>query len=312
MMTDREAIALFLDHLANVKNYSSYTVSSYHQDIEEFLNFVKTEQMAPDILRIRGYVPQNYMEYLATLDLASASIFRKLSSLSSFYEFLLKNQLVKENYFKNIDKDVLPKRKKRLPKVIKENEIMMLMNSCDKDTPLGLRNYCLLEVLYGSGLRVSELCALQIKDIDFSDLSILVHGKGSKDRIALMYEEMANDLRRYISTFRLDLLYRSKDEENRTVFLNKNGTSLTPRGVRYILNELIRSCGEAFHISPHMLRHSFATALLNNGADLRSVQELLGHENLSTTQIYTHVSLEEIRKSYEISHPRAMKTEEKK
>lgn len=311
-MTNREAIALFLDHIANVKNYSSHTVMSYHQDIEEFLQFVKTEQMAPDILKIRGYVSQNYLEYLTSLDLASSSIFRKISALSTFYEFLLKNEIVKENYFKSIDKDLMPKRKKRLPKVIKENEIMMLMNSCDKNTPLGLRNYCLLEVLYGCGMRVSELCSMQIKDIDFSDLSIMVHGKGSKDRIVLMYQEMADHLRRYISTFRLDLLYRSKQEDNRTVFLNKNGTSLTPRGVRYILDELIRSCGEAFHISPHMLRHSFATALLNNGADLRSVQELLGHENLSTTQIYTHVSLEEIRKSYEISHPRASKIESKK
>lgn len=311
-MNEREAIASFLDNLANVKNYSTHTVVNYHHDIEEFLTFVHDERMAPDLLRIKSFVAQNYIEYLSTLDLASASIFRKLSSLSTFYDFLLKNGLVKENYFESIEKESLPKRKKRLPKVIKENEIQMLLNICDQNTPLGLRNYCLLEVLYGCGLRVSELCSLEIKDIDFYDLTIMVHGKGSKDRIVIMFQEMADDLRRYISTFRLDLLYRSKEENNRSVFLNKNGTSLTPRGVRYILNELIHDCGESFHISPHMLRHSFATALLNNGADLRSVQELLGHENLSTTQIYTHVSMDEIRRSYEISHPRATKKNPKK
>lgn len=311
-MNEREAIALFLDNLANVKNYSTNTVVSYHNDIEEFLNFIHTEQLAKDILTIRQRHTNDYMDYISSMDLASSSVYRKLSALTTFYEFLLKNELVKENFFKQIDKNNLPKRKKRLPKVIKDNEIMMLLNCCDQNTPLGLRNYCLIELLYGCGLRVSELCSLQIKDIDFFDLSILVHGKGSKDRVVLMYQEMADHLRRYISTFRLDLLYRSKDEENRNVFLNKNGTSLTPRGVRYILDELIHKCGESFHISPHMLRHSFATALLNNGADLRSVQELLGHENLSTTQIYTHVSFQDILKSYEISHPRAMKPKNKK
>ena len=124
-----------------------------------------------------------------------------------------------------------------------------------------------------------------------------------------MYEEMADNLRKYISSFRLDLLYKSEEQENRHVFLNKNGTTLTPRGVRVILNKLITDCGETFELSPHMLRHSFATALLNNGADMRSVQELLGHENLSTTQIYTHVTFDSIRRSYETSHPRAKKNQ---
>ena len=189
---------------------------------------------------------------------------------------------------------------------------MMLFNICDQTKPLGVRNYCILELLYGCGLRVSELCNLEIKDIDFDDLTILIHGKGSKDRVVIMYEEMANNLRKYISNSRLDLLYKSENHENRHVFLNKNGTTLTPRGVRVILNKLISDCGETFHLSPHMLRHSFATALLNNGADMRSVQELLGHESLSTTQVYTHVSYETIKTSYQIAHPRAMKIDEKK
>ncbi len=308
-MTDLEAIAKFMDYLANVKNYSSNTVISYRKDIEEFYEFVHSEKMAPSLLQIRNNrVCKNFISYLSSQNLASTSISRKLSSLRTFYEYLLKSGDVKSNFFEEVEAPKLPK---RLPKTIKTNEIMMLLNICDQNTPLGYRNYCILEVLYGCGLRVSELCGLEIKDIDFTDLSIVVHGKGSKDRVVLMFQELADHLKRYISTYRLDLLYRSKDEGNRHVFLNKNGTTLTPRGVRVILNQLIRDCGETFHLSPHMLRHSFATALLNNGADMRSVQELLGHENLSTTQIYTHVSFDSIKRSYEISHPRASKTENK-
>lgn len=309
-MTNDEAIAKYIDYLANVKNYSYNTVSSYRNDIMEFLEFINTEKMAANLFSIRNNrVCKNYISYLSMQDLASSSINRKLSSLRSFYEYLLKSGLVKANFFEEVE---APKMPKRLPKIIKESEIMMLFNSCDMNSVLGYRNYCILEILYGCGLRVSELCGLQIKDIDFNDLSIVVHGKGSKDRVVLMYEDMANHLRHYISTYRLDLLYKSKDHENRYVFLNKNGTTLTPRGVRVILNKIIDDCGETFKLSPHMLRHSFATALLNNGADMRSVQELLGHENLSTTQIYTHVTFENIKKSYELAHPRALKEDKNK
>ena len=308
-MNDTEAIAKFMDYLANVKYYSPNTVVSYHKDILEFSEFIHSERMAAGLLQIRNKrLCTIYISYLSSLNLASTSINRKLSSLRSFYDFHLKNGEVTTNYFDEVE---APKTPKRLPKMIKESEIEMLFNVCDQNTPLGLRNYCILEVLYGCGLRVSELCSLEIKDIDFNNLSIVVHGKGSKDRVVIMFEDMAHDLRRYLSTFRLDLLYLSNDHENRHVFLNKNGTTLTPRGVRVILNKLIADCGETFKLSPHMLRHSFATALLNNGADLRSVQELLGHENLSTTQIYTHVSFESVRKSYELSHPRASKKETK-
>ncbi len=309
-MTEQEAIAKFMDYLANVKNYSSNTVLSYHKDIQEFLEFIHSEKMAPSLLSIRNNrVCKNYISYLSSSNLASTSISLKLSSLRTFYQYLLKSGDVQTNFFEEVEAPKIPK---RLPKTIKENEIMMLLNVCDQTTPLGFRNYCILEILYGCGLRVSELCALEIKDIDFMDLTILIHGKGSKDRVVIMFEELKDHLKRYISTFRLDLLYRSKDETNRHVFLNKNGTTLTPRGVRVILNQLIKDCGETFHLSPHMLRHSFATALLNRGADMRSVQELLGHENLSTTQIYTHVSFEHVRKSYELSHPRASKINDKK
>ena len=309
-MTDNEAIEEFITHITSEKGYSLNTIESYKRDILEFQSFLINEKMAAGLLKLRnGRVAQNYVSYLGKTDLASTSIHQKISALSSFYAFLLNQGIITTNYFKDLD---LPKIPKRLPKIIKEEEIMLMFESCDLNNKLGYRNYCILGCLYGCGLRVSELCNLEIKDIDYSNRTILIHGKGSKDRLVIMYEELALALKHYISTYRVDLLYNSKDVENRHVFLNKNGTTLTRVGVRKILEKIVNDCGENYHISPHMLRHSFATALLNHGADMRSVQELLGHESLSTTQVYTHVSYETIKTSYQIAHPRAMKIDEKK
>lgn len=300
-----EVIDEFYENLINIKNYSLNTAEAYRTDLLEFLDFIKTEKMAAGLLQIRNErVCKNYISYLANQDLKSSSIHRKLSSLNSFYNYLVKEERVKINYFQTVE---APKTPKRLPKIIKDSEVEMLFDACDLDDKLGYRNYCILGCLYGCGLRVSELCNMQIKDIDFNDRTIKITGKGNKDRVVIMYDELALSLKHYISTFRLELLYLSKEVENRTVFLNKNGKSLTRVGVRKILDGLVTKCGETFHISPHMLRHSFATALLNNGADMRSVQELLGHESLSTTQVYTHVSFDKMRSSYQISFPRATK-----
>lgn len=309
-MTDQEAIKEFIEHITGIKGYSLNTIASYEKDILEFSDFLQTEKMAAGLMKIRNErVCKNYISYLSGKDYAASSIHRKLSALNSFYNFLLKEELIQTNFFENVE---VPKIPKRLPKIIKEEEVRMLFDVCDLENKLGYRNYCLLGCLYGCGLRVSELCGMQIKDIDFNDRTILIHGKGSKDRVVVMYEELAKALKHYISTFRVELLYLSRDETNRYVFLNKNGTQLTRVGVRKILDKLVNDCGETFHISPHMLRHSFATALLNHGADMRSVQELLGHESLSTTQIYTHVSFEAVRSSYEIAHPRARRIKETK
>jgi len=309
-MTDLELIEEFITYLNGIKNYSNNTIDGYKLDILEFLDFIQSEKMAAGLTKIRNErICKNFIAYLANKDYASSTIHRKLSALNSFYNYLLKEEFVQNNFFENVS---APKVPKRLPKMIKEAEIKMMFEACDLDNKLGYRNYCLLGCLYGCGLRVSELCNMQIKDIDFNERTIKINGKGNKDRIVVMYEELADSLKHYISTFRLEILYNSKDEKNRYVFLNKNGTQLTRVGVRKILDKLVHDCGETFHISPHMLRHSFATALLNNGADMRSVQELLGHESLSTTQIYTHVSFEAIRSSYEIAHPRANKVKDNK
>ncbi len=307
-MTDIEAIDEYVKYLSGIKGYSENTIVGYKKDIEDFLAFLKNEKMAAGLLKLRNSrVCQNYVSYLSKQGLASTSIHRKISALSSFYAFLVKEEIIKDNFFEDVETPKIPK---RLPKIIKENEVMMMFEACDLNNKLGFRNYCILGCLYGCGLRVSELCNMQIKDIDFNERVINIRGKGNKDRVVIMYEELSIALKQYISTFRIELLYNSRDLENRHVFLNKNGTTLTRVGVRKILEKLVNDCGEMFHISPHVLRHSFATSLLNNGADMRSVQELLGHESLSTTQVYTHVSYEAVKKSYSIAHPRATKIDD--
>lgn len=303
-MTDEEATLEFLNYLSAVKGYSDNTIESYRNDILEFQAFLKTERMASSILRIRQTIPSNYVSYLSRQALKTSSIHRKVSSLTSFYNYFLAQGIVKENYFLSVE---TPKMPKRIPKDIKNEEILMLLEACDMNSKLGYRNYCLLSCLYACGIRVSELCNMQIKDIDFNERIIRIHGKGSKEREVFITPTLADHLKHYISTYRVELLYNSKNLENRNVFLNKNGTSLTRVGVRKILEKMVENAGEHFHISPHMIRHSFATELLNNGFDIRSVQELLGHESLSTTQIYASVDYERMNKEYLLSHPRAKK-----
>ena len=307
-MNNEDAIKEFELYLSSIKNYSKNTLESYIRTINDYsLYLIKTNAARNkdnSLFKFSVRAPQNYVSYLKNLDYKSSSINQHISALSSFYQFLVKENLFDYNPFDDID---TPKRAKKLPDLIKEEEIKSLFNVCDLNDKLGYRNYCILGCLYGCGLRVSELCNLKIKDIDFNERTIKIHGKGSKDRIVIMYEDLRDSLRHYLSTFRIDLLYLSKDLENDNVFLNKNGTNLSRVGVRKILEKLVSDAGETYHISPHMLRHSFATALLNRGFDLRSLQELLGHESLSTTQIYTHVSIDDLKRSYETAFPRAKK-----
>lgn len=261
--------------------------------------------MAPSLTRIMNPLPaKNYLIYMNSLKYSATTINRHLSSLRTFYDFLMKRHVVEKNFFEEI---ASIKKTKRLPEILKNKEIMDMMNSIDQKTPMGLRNYLIVSILYGCGLRVSEMCALEISNLDFSNETIHIHGKGDKDRIVIMYDELKEKLLKYISFERIELLKKGDNIESRYLFINNHGGNLTPRGVRVILNTIIDKMGETYKITPHMLRHSFATALLDNGADLRSVQELLGHSNLSTTQIYTHVSVEKMKSEYMAAHPRAKK-----
>ena len=304
-MTDDEALMNFIDYLSSVRNYSENTVISYKTDILEFSDFIKKKKMAPSLTRIMNPLPaKNYLIYMNSLKYSATTINRHLSSLRTFYDFLMKRHVVEKNFFEEI---ASIKKPKRLPEILKNKEIMDMMNSIDQKTPMGLRNYLIVSILYGCGLRVSEMCALEISNLDFSNETIHIHGKGDKDRIVIMYDELKEKLLKYISFERIELLKKGDNIESRYLFINNHGGNLIPRGVRVILNTIIDKMGETYKITPHMLRHSFATALLDNGADLRSVQELLGHSNLSTTQIYTHVSVEKMKSEYMAAHPRAKK-----
>ncbi len=308
-MKEEEAINKYIEYLTNVLNYSKNTIISYYNDIIEFSLFVKQEKFSKDILTIRNdRCSKAFISHLNNIGDSVNSVNRKMASLRSFYNYLVSENIVDNNYFLNINS---LKKPKRLPKIIKEKEIVLMLNACNKNTTLGFRDYLIISLLYATGLRVSELCSLKTTDLDLINLEIKVFGKGSKERIVLIYDEIRDDLIHYINNERIALLAKSDNELNRTLFLNNKGTSLTPRGVRVILDKVIKNCEETFHVSPHMLRHSFATSLLNNGADLRSVQELLGHVNLSTTQIYTHITYENLKKQYILAHPRAKKEENK-
>jgi len=300
-MSNNQLITLFKEYLNNEKGYSEHTVVSYMDDIHSLIHFLDQEKFG-DLLTVS---PRTARFYVATLHehYSPTSIARKISSLRSFYTFLNKELLVKDNPF--IDTE-LPKKEKRLPKFIYPQEIANLLDSINTKKPLGKRDKLVLEFLYGTGVRVSELCNITLSDIDYSLGLVLIHGKGSKDRYVPIHEELLEMIKEYVILVREEFLKRS-EEKTKHLFLNYKGTALTPRGVRLIVNKIINESEEMIKISPHTLRHTFATHLLNNGADLRSVQELLGHSHLSSTQIYTKVTKEKLKEHYMSAHPRAKK-----
>ena len=305
MKTNDDYILEFKEYLTSIKNYSQYTSLAYVNDVIEFKNYIVSLKLDKDLLHISLRVCKNYHATLNQSGEKATTVNRKMSSLRAFYKYLLKEHIIDENYFDEISSD---KTEKRLPKVLRHAEIMQMINSIDKSTNLGFRNYVLVKMLYATGLRVSEFCALEVRDIDYSRECVRIrNGKGGKDREIPLYEGLIQDIKKYIANERINLLSNGDDENLRILFLNKNGNALTTRGVRIILNSVIEKIGDTYKITPHMLRHSFASSMLNNGADLRTVQELLGHENLSTTQIYTHVSEEKLKKAYMDAFPRGKK-----
>jgi len=299
-MTNNEIIKLFDEYIRSERNYSEHTRKSYIDDVYSLINFLDNEQFGD----LETVSPRIARFYTATLHehYSPKSIARKISSVRSLYSFLSKEDIILENPCLDIE---LPKQEKKLPKFIYPEEIENLFKSIDTSTPLGTRNYLILEFLYGTGVRVSELCQIKLNDIDYFKNLVLVHGKGKKDRYIPLHTRLVNEISDYVLTTRKDLLHHSDNQENKFLFLNFRGKTITPRGVRMVINKIMLESGEALKISPHTLRHTFATHLLNNGADLRSVQELLGHENLSSTQIYTKVSKEKLKESYMNAHPRA-------
>lgn len=300
MSINNSYIQRFITYLSVEKNASDYTMKFYHQDIISFLDFLRTI----DVTHFSKVSYHNVRYFLTTLydqNLSRKTVSRTLSSLRTFYKFLEREDIVETNPFVRVP---LPKQDKLIPDFFYTEELSQLFKVNDLSTPLGQRNQAVLELLYATGIRVSECQSLTIEQIDFDFNMIKVVGKGNKERY-IPFGQFARDaLYTYIMDGRKELLTKRQVDEQ-TVFLNARGAPITTRGIRYILEQMIKETSLTVNIHPHKFRHTFATHMLNEGADLRSVQELLGHENLSTTQIYTHVTKDRLRRVYMNSHPRA-------
>ncbi len=299
-MTNMDVLLkLFIEYLQIERNYSKYTIGQYEHEIKDFFMFM-SEQAIMEVKDVQYLDARLYLTKLYERKLAKKTMAKKISCLRSFYKFLLREKLVDSNPFTLVS---IPKTEKRLPQFFYESELQLLFQSCETETPLGQRNKAILELLYATGIRVSECCQIRISEVDFFLSTVLIHGKGNKQRYLPFGSIAKKSLELYINSGRKKLI--SENDHHDVLFVNHRGGPLTVRGVRKILNSMIEKSALTGHIHPHMLRHSFATHLLNNGADLRSVQELLGHAFLSSTQIYTHVTNERLRKTYMEHHPRA-------
>ena len=300
-----DIIEAFKHYLSVERNYADLTIENYLRDVKDFEAFITREELAKNLLEVkRDRLARHYLSYLDSQSYARKSIARKISSLRGFYAFLMREKKIDINVFEALE---LPKIPKRLPQIIHDEEIEHLFKSIDRLKPLGFRNYVLLDILFSCGLRASELVEMTIKDIHIDRQQILIHGKGSKDRYVPIHSLLIKDLKHYLTYTRPILLTKGNNLSTPYVFINYKGSNLTVRGLQLIIKQVIKQSGETYRLHPHMLRHAFATTLLNHGADLRVVQELLGHSHLKSTQIYTHVSTEVIKEKYKDAHPRMVK-----
>ncbi len=300
----RKDISRFLEYLQFQKNYSAHTLKSYGRDLEEFLSYL-TENTGHKDVKIEDIdhiTIRDFLGYLTRKANAKSSVGRKLASIRSFFRFLYREGRVSVNPARLVS---TPKQGTYLPPSLSIDQIDKLLAVPDESSERGVRDRAIYELLYASGLRVSELVQLNIEDMSLSERLVKVRGKGKKERLVPFGEQARAALAAYMA-MRGKLLRRQKTSvDPGAVFLNLRGGRLTARSVERNLQQYVRSSNLSLEAHPHLLRHSFATHLLSAGADLRSIQELLGHANLSTTQKYTHVSIEELMKVYKKAHPRA-------
>ena len=289
-------IKQFKKYLQNEKRYPDTTIESYTEDLNTYQAFIEENRL--DYVTINKDEIREFLKELDSKNYAKTTISRMLSALRHFYSYLITIKRVESNQFKLIKN---PKREKHLPNFLQPNELQEIFDSIELETPLGIRNRLIIELLYATGLRVSELVDLQINDIDISNKEIRVLGKGSKERIVFFGEYAEKYLNMYLDNSRRELLNGKKSDY---LILNKDGNQITSRGIEVIVDKIVNDAALKHNISPHVIRHTFATDLLNNGADLKSVQELLGHSSLSTTQIYTHITNERLRSVYLKTFPR--------
>ncbi len=288
----------YLNYLLVQRNYSKYTISNYRDDIIQFLEYCLNKGIT--YLNIDYNDAKGYLIYLYNeLDEKATSVSRKISSLRSFYRYLTNQGIVSNSSFSLLK---LPKKEKKLPRYFEYNELQALFEVPD-DSPLGQRNRLILELLYATGIRVGELVNIKLTDINRKSKTINVLGKGNKERIVYFNDVSLKYLNIYINNGRLKLDKKGSPY----LLLNRLGGAITTRGVQDVLNRIIQKTALHKNLSPHMIRHSFATHLLNEGCDLLSVQQLLGHSSLSATSIYTHVTNDRIKEVYLKTHPRARK-----
>ncbi|MBI1801824.1 MAG: tyrosine recombinase XerC [Chloroflexi bacterium] len=288
----------YMNHLSAEKNASPYTLRNYRREIGEFLDFLKTQQVS-SWEKVDKDVVRGYLGWLGQQSYAKTSIARRLSELRSFCRYLMRERILGANPFDAVSAPKLPK---RLPRFLSPQEVKALLMAPDVSEPQGMRDYAILELLYAAGMRVSELVNLDLGDVDSARAQIKVLGKGNKERLVLIGRPALRAAMSYIREARPKLMGR---KTSNAIFLNRFGTRLTVRSVQMILEKYAKKAAINSQVTPHVLRHTFATHLLDGGADLRSVQELLGHESLSTTQIYTHVTQARAKEVYMKSHPGA-------
>ena len=295
----RNEIGDFLDYLTYERNVSINTIAAYRDDLESFTGFLCNEYLVLgrdqlDLKRIDHLAIRSYLAYLARKKLSRSSIARHLSALRSFFKYLMREEIVSANPARTV---ATPRREKHLPAVLQTSDVAVLLEMPDLSTPLGIRDRAWLELMYASGLRISELVGIDIDDVEIRARLVKVRGKGAKERIVPFGTKAQDAIRGYLEV-------RNKPDQD-ALFVNYRGERITTRSIRRLFNGYVRDASLRAGVSPHTLRHSFATHLLNAGADLRAIQELLGHASLSTTQKYTHLNDWQLIEVYKKAHPRA-------
>jgi len=291
----------FKGYILVEKNFSEHTAKAYCSDILSFIIWLGDEGCEQaDSSKIK-----DYLHFMQKFDYKKTTIARKIASIRTFYKYLAREKKIENNPAQNL---ISPKRPKALPKFLSMDEIEEILNNINISTPAGYRNRAILELLWASGMRVSELSNLNFGNLNLENNEITVFGKGAKERIILITDRAKDYLQKYIEYAR-PLVAKGYElppvSDDSPVFINKTGYRLQTRMVRNVINEIVEKIELPKKVTPHMFRHSFATHLIENGADLRVVQELLGHASISNTQIYTHISMQHMKEVYEQTHPRA-------
>jgi len=289
----------FLGYLESERGCSHQTLRAYAGDLAAFARFINRDGEF-DPRQVSTLDLRHYLAHMRRQGAARTTVARKVACLRSFYKFLIREGVVSDNPATSL---TLPRRRQRLPTFLDEAEVLRLLESPDRTTVAGRRDRAILETLYSTGMRIGELAAVNIEDVDLIGEVVKARGKGKKERLVPLGRPAIEALRDYLAV--RSAIARGRRVHRRALFINKAGGRLSERGIRRIFNKYARAAGLSDQVSPHTLRHSFATHMLNRGADLRAVQELLGHASIATTQVYAHVTTEKLKKVYHKAHPRA-------